>query len=67
VDISQQVQEKAPKHPSPFSVTFIGRNGLAPLRTGRSLPGDKIPQQADLFSLPHPIRDQGLKRPAGNR
>ena len=51
----------------PFSVTPIGRNGLAPLRTGRSLPGDKIPHQVDLFSLPHPIRDQSLKRTLGNR
>jgi hypothetical protein len=51
----------------PFSVTPIGRNGLAPLRTGRRLPGDKIPQQINLFSLPHPIRDQGLKRPSGDR
>lgn len=50
-----------------ISVTPIGRNGLAPVRTGRSLPGDKIPQQVDLFSPPHPIRDQSLKRSAGTR
>jgi len=35
----------------PFSVTPIGRNGLA------LLPGDRIPQQVDLFSLPYPILD----------
>jgi three-Cys-motif partner protein len=29
------------------------------LRTGRILPGDKIPQQVDLFSLPQPITKHG--------